>query len=135
MSELYEYLWVVTCEDQLLGNQPAHDHFSNSFRRFSIIWVSCVASFADFEGQTPGPIDINLAHWHVDAAPENHVSAPDVHLIKTVYRIVVIKFASMVIYAAMMGESYPGIRVHNQLICTAARFAKIPLTGVCYFSH
>ena len=28
------------------------------------------------------------------------------------------------------GESYTGTRVHNQLICIATSYAKIPLTGV-----
>ena len=90
VSELYEYLWVITREYQLVGNQPADDHLSNSVRKKSrcrMICAICVASFADFKSQAAGIMDIHLAVWHVDAAPENHVSAPDVHRLKTVYRI------------------------------------------------
>ena len=72
-------------------------------------------------------MNIHLAVRHVDAGSENHVSAPDVHRLNAGYRIFAASNASIVIYTAMVGESYPRTRVDNYLVCINA---KIPLTGV-----
>ena len=133
VSELYEYLYVFiwTRENQLVDPQPAHNHLSNSFRLGGIVTaLNCVASFADFEGQTAGVMDIHLALSHLDVASDHHVSAPDVQRLKTEYRIAICSFVSEVISTVLDGEPYTGIRVHNDPVVISATQAEIPMTGV-----
>ena len=131
VSELYEYPRFIAVEIQFAHKQPAHNHLSNSFRLCGIVTaLNCVASFADFEGQTAGIMDINLAVFHEDVASDHHVSSLDAQLLKTEYRITICRFVSEVISTVLHGESYTGIRVHNDPVVIIAIQAEIPMTGV-----